>query len=109
MALVQEERWGWVVYDPRTDEFIAEVRPESQGPLLDHPLSAGCLVTGKCNYRCEYCYGNLEALPKDTLDAKAWRVVFRQLRALGVMRVDLSGGEPTVRKDISQIVAAALD
>src|SRR5216684_3199296 len=109
MALIQAEQWGWVGYNRVEDEFIAELRTEESVPELTHPLSAGCLVTRRCNYRCAYCYGNLEGLPADSLDANGWQAVFKHLRELGVMRVDLSGGEPTIRKDIGDIAVAAVE
>jgi molybdenum cofactor biosynthesis enzyme MoaA len=70
-------------------------------------LSAGCLVTRRCNLACAFCYGNDEALPKGELTADQWKQLFKHMRSWGLMRVDLSGGEPTLRKDIGQIADAA--
>jgi MoaA/NifB/PqqE/SkfB family radical SAM enzyme len=107
MATVREEHWGHIVYDPEQDEF--EARAGSSGiPRTDRPLSVGCLVTPACNLRCAYCYGNLEALPPGHLSATNWAAAFRTLAAWGTMRVDLSGGEPTMRKDIGEIAELAL-
>jgi MoaA/NifB/PqqE/SkfB family radical SAM enzyme len=106
--IVRSESWGRLVYDTVADEFEAHVR-SSGCPLVDRPISVGCLVTGRCNLECGFCYGNREALPTEELSVAEWHAVFRNLRSLGVMRVDLSGGEPTIRKDLPQIAAAALD
>ena len=105
----REETWGRVEYDPILDEFEAAVYGEADSVLINRPISVGCLITGRCNLRCEFCYGNDEALPKSELNWQEWSEVFKHLRGLGLMRVDLSGGEPTVREDISSIAQVATD
>lgn len=106
----REEGWGKVAYESASDEFEAHVRGDmSVRPVILRPLSAGCLVTGRCNLRCDFCYGNEESLPRVELDARDWSLLFRRLRSWGLMRVDLSGGEPTLRHDLAQIATAALD
>ena len=111
MIIHREETWGRVEYDPILDEFEAAVYGETDSVLINRPISAGCLVTGRCNLRCTFCYGNDEALPKSEseLEWQEWAEVFKHLKRLGLMRVDLSGGEPTVRKDIHLIAQAATD
>jgi MoaA/NifB/PqqE/SkfB family radical SAM enzyme len=109
MTKTQEEPWGRIVYDPELDEFIAEVFDDSSVLRIDHPVSAGCLVTGRCNLRCAFCYGNDEALPKADISVEQWRDLFIHMKSWGLMRVDLSGGEPTIRNDIGQIAEAAVD
>lgn len=101
------EAWGLVAYDRDQDEFEAYLREPGLRPLVSRPLSAGCLVTGKCNLKCPHCYGDEESLPSVELDIHGWIQVFRRLRSWGVMRVDLSGGEPTMRTDLVEIACAA--
>jgi len=103
------EKWGRVVYDRSIDEFEAHLSDPNNSPVISRPLSVGCLVTGKCNLRCPHCYGNEESLPSEELDVKHWRDVFKHLRSWGVMRVDLSGGEPTLRLDLGRIASEAAD
>lgn len=91
------------------DEFEAAVCENLDSVLINRPISAGCLVTGRCNLRCEFCYGNHEALPTSELSWQEWSAVFNHMRTWGLMRVDLSGGEPTVRKDIRSIAQGATD
>jgi MoaA/NifB/PqqE/SkfB family radical SAM enzyme len=103
------EKWGLVAYDRDLDEFEAHVFDSAVSPLVDRPLSVGCLVTGKCNLRCPHCYGNEEALPSLELDFRRWRDIFKHLRSWGLMRIDISGGEPTLRPDLAQIIQEAID
>jgi len=103
----REEPWGRLVYDKEWDEFEAHVCDESIF-RINGPISAGCLVTGRCNLECAFCYGNHEALPAREMAANEWRKAFSRLSSWGLMRVDLSGGEPTLRKDLPEIANAAI-
>ena len=67
-------------------------------------------LTHRCPLQCPYCSNPLELTRRsDELDTEEWRDVFRQAAQLGVLQVHLSGGEPTARKDLPDLVAAARD
>jgi MoaA/NifB/PqqE/SkfB family radical SAM enzyme len=106
-AVFRAENWGKIEYDAECDEFIAHVC-KGRRAVVHRPLSAGCLVTGKCNLACEFCYGNFEALPKIEIASDQWARIFARMKSWGLMRVDISGGEPTVRSDIDRILEASL-
>jgi pyrroloquinoline quinone biosynthesis protein E len=62
-------------------------------------------LTYRCPLRCPYCSNPTDAGARpDALDAEAWVRVFREARALGVVHVGLTGGEPTLRRDLAEIV-----
>jgi GTP 3',8-cyclase len=65
-------------------------------------------VTDRCNFRCRYCMP-LEGLPwlpkSDILSYEEITEVVRQLAPLGLRRVRLTGGEPTIRPQLSTLVA----
>jgi pyrroloquinoline quinone biosynthesis protein E len=67
-------------------------------------------LTHRCPLQCPYCSNPL-ALEgvADELDTAAWQDVLRQAARLGVLQLHLSGGEPTVRRDLEEIVAAAAE
>jgi pyrroloquinoline quinone biosynthesis protein E len=46
---------------------------------------------------------------RDELSTEEWVGLLRQAAELGVLQVHLSGGEPTARKDLEAIIAAARD
>ncbi len=71
------------------------------------PLSTSFAVTHRCNLRCSYC--NTPFLDPSELPLDAIERLFDRLRALGVKRVGLTGGEPLLRKDIGEIVRLARD
>jgi GTP 3',8-cyclase len=65
-------------------------------------------VTDRCNFRCVYCMpaAGLPWLPKaDILSYEEIAEVVRQLAPLGLRRVRLTGGEPTIRPNLDQLVA----
>jgi len=67
-------------------------------------------LTYRCPLRCPYCSNPTGyAEVREALDAEAWARVFREAAALGVVHVGLTGGEPTTRRDLAEIVAAAHD
>jgi len=65
-------------------------------------------LTYRCPLRCPYCSNptNLAGFP-DALDAAKWTRVFRQAADLGAVHVGLTGGEPSARHDLVEIVAGA--
>ena len=69
-------------------------------------------LTYLCPLRCVYCSNptDLAAHP-DRLKTADWLRVFKQAAELGALQLNLSGGEPLLRKDLEELVegAAALD
>ena len=67
-------------------------------------------LTYRCPLRCVYCSNPLgHATVRDDLDASLWGRVFHEAAELGAVHVGLTGGEPTARPDLVQIVASASD
>ena len=65
-------------------------------------------LTYRCPLRCAYCSNPTDhARIKEQLDAADWARVFREAADLGAVHVGLTGGEPTARTDLPEIVAAA--
>lgn len=76
----------------------------------DAPLALLAELTHRCPLRCPYCSNPAElARAADELDTATWARVFREAAALGCLQVHLSGGEPTSRRDILDLVRAARD
>src|SRR5688572_21817695 len=64
-------------------------------------------VTDRCNFRCVYCMPveGLPWLPKaQILSYEEIAEVVRQLSALGLRRIRLTGGEPTIRPQLDELV-----
>ena len=64
-------------------------------------------VTDRCNFRCVYCMPleGLQWLPKsDILSYEEIAALVRELAPLGLRRIRITGGEPTIRPDLSRLI-----
>ena len=65
-------------------------------------------VTDRCNFRCVYCMpeSGMQWLPKaDILSYEEIAEVVAQLAPLGLSRLRITGGEPTIRPNLESLVA----
>ena len=64
-------------------------------------------VTDKCNLRCRYCMPEgVDIVPmSDLLTLEEIREVCRQASLLGIDRIKITGGEPLVRKGVTDLVS----
>ncbi|SYZ73426.1 Radical SAM additional 4Fe4S-binding domain-containing protein [Candidatus Zixiibacteriota bacterium] len=70
------------------------------------PARMDLAVTYRCNLECQKCYvGDKEITKELTLDE--WVHVFEIIWKLGIPQVVFTGGEPTMRKDIVDLVGRA--
>ena len=74
------------------------------------PLNLVAELTYRCPLRCPYCSNptNLRAFP-DAMETADWARVMHQAAELGIVHVGLTGGEPSARRDLPEIVAASAD
>ena len=89
-----------IFYDKNKDGFSRFV--------LSHPLSICYKVTNKCNLYCKHCIANGSTsndIGPTFDDIKKALNIFKKS---GIIRVDFTGGEPYVRKDIDQILEYAV-
>lgn len=84
---------------------------QSTGPLLDRFGRAHTYlrvsVTDRCNFRCTYCMpaAGLDWMPRDHL--LTYEEIGRLVgvfASMGIERVRITGGEPTLRRDIERLV-----
>ncbi len=83
----------------------------SSGPLVDpyqRPIKYLRLsITPYCNFRCSYCQPDGAVLPdgpRDELSPDEIERLVSLFAQFGVRKVRLSGGEPTLRNDLVEIV-----
>ncbi|MBS3820680.1 MAG: radical SAM protein [Phycisphaerae bacterium] len=86
------------------DRFIAATRAIRRGRRV--PTSAYLAVTAECPFDCPHCShaGRTDA---EELTTQQWLDVIEELRRLGTCIVGFTGGEPVLRSDLPQLVAAA--
>jgi pyrroloquinoline quinone biosynthesis protein E len=75
---------------------------------LANPLALIAELTHRCPLHCVYCSNPQELTARaNELPTEAWTRVFQQAAALGVMQLDLTGGEPLARPDLSTLIQSA--
>ena len=113
----------WRRNDPSYDDWIKEYLsigtddeddtdcPHGCGLCSGHRQKTCCALvelTNRCNLSCPVCF----AMSSDDSSEPSVEVLFSQFRQLvseGNTFVQLSGGEPTVRDDLPEIIKAAKD
>lgn len=85
------------------------------GTCEDHLQTACCVlidITSRCNQHCPYCFAKAEDDEQDEPSLAEMERKFDLLLELGEERtfnIQLSGGEPTVRQDLPEIIKMARD
>lgn len=70
------------------------------------PVGMLAELTHRCPLQCPYCSNPLELDRKSSeIDTATWKRVFSEAHDLGVLQLHLSGGEPTARDDLEEIVS----
>ncbi len=75
---------------------------------VEAPLAVLAELTHRCPLQCPYCSNPLQLeRASGELDTGAWIDVLEQAAAMGVLQIHFSGGEPTARKDLEDLVQRA--
>ena len=78
------------------------------GSRATAPVSLLAELTHRCPLQCPYCSNPLALeKPGAELDTATWLRVLEEAADLGVLQVAFSGGEPTVRRDLEELIAGA--
>jgi pyrroloquinoline quinone biosynthesis protein E len=86
--------------------------PNASGPTKteDRPYALVAELTYRCPLRCPYCSNPTDFVEHpDRLSVADWVRVLGEAEELGVMQVNLSGGEPLLRDDLGAIVQGATE
>lgn len=77
--------------------------------LMPRP-SALVEITNRCHLQCQHCFtsANTSQICREA-DFEGFRRLFKLLHLLGVSRVTISGGEPTLRKDWRELLKLGVD
>ena len=73
------------------------------------PFTLVAELTYQCPLHCPYCSNPVDiggARWRAELETEHWTRVFREARALGIVQLALTGGEPVVRRDLDELVSA---
>ncbi|MBS0280331.1 MAG: pyrroloquinoline quinone biosynthesis protein PqqE [Proteobacteria bacterium] len=75
---------------------------------LEPPLALLAELTHRCPLQCPYCSNPLALeKPANEMPTADWLRAINEAAGLGCLQVHFSGGEPTVRRDLEELVAGA--
>ncbi|PIE64657.1 MAG: hypothetical protein CSA26_07160 [Desulfobacterales bacterium] len=70
------------------------------------PVWCSWQLTDKCNYRCKFCSVWKKGLNTRQMSLDEIRQAAGRIASIGPMMVSMTGGEPLMREDLPQIIAA---
>src|SRR4029078_6829782 len=74
------------------------------------PLAVLAELTHRCPLQCPYCSNPVELdRGRTELTTAEWKKILTELAEIGVLQIHFSGGEPTARKDLVELVQHASD
>jgi radical SAM protein with 4Fe4S-binding SPASM domain len=86
------------------DSMLLSLPPFAQEPAA--PYRMDLALTYRCNNACPHCY-NARPRTFPELDTAGWKEVLDRCWAAGIPHVVFTGGEPTLRPDLPELIAYA--
>jgi len=83
---------------------VKSVEPFTQ--MYTAPLRMDLALTFKCQNNCIHCYAGGPHETKE-LDTNQWKEILNRLSQIGVFIVTFTGGEPTLREDLPELLLYA--
>lgn len=107
-------------YTQFADQLASLLHPEGTCPIHDldlevlHPFSTqpsapyrmDLAITYRCNNDCAHCY-NARSRTFPELSTQQWIHILDQLWEIGIPHIVFTGGEPTLRSDLPDLIAHA--
>jgi radical SAM protein with 4Fe4S-binding SPASM domain len=86
--------------------FLDIERVEPFSPQFSAPLRMDMALTFRCQNNCLHCYaGGPHETPE--LTTEEWKMVINRLHEIGVFILTFTGGEPTLRDDLPELLLYA--
>ncbi len=89
---------------PLHDLHLETVEPQNSLPAT--PYRMDLAITYHCNNQCGHCY-NARSRQFPELTTNEWKEIISQLWEMGIPHIIFTGGEPTLRKDLPELIAHA--
>ena len=89
---------------------LGEYAPFMSAPHRMDLMVSAMTKDGKwhCNQKCVHCYAAGQTLSDEAeLTTEEWKTILDKCRAAGIPQVTFTGGEPTMREDLFELVAYA--
>ncbi len=83
------------------------ITPEKKKKLLI-PYAVLCELTHRCPLSCGYCSNPVELeIRSNEISTEVWKKALSEAVKIGILQCHFSGGEPTARKDLEELVLHA--
>lgn len=89
-----------IFYDKLKDQYSFKLRS---------PLSVCWQITTKCNLTCKYCLSSSGPQNGYGLSTDKAKEIIKMLSEANVNRLDFTGGEPFLRKDLKELIAYSIE
>ncbi|THB77815.1 MAG: radical SAM protein [Desulfobulbaceae bacterium] len=89
-------------------EYLSEFRKNSgffKSFMLRKPVWCSWQLTDKCNFRCKFCSVWRKEINHDQLSLSQVQEAAAKIARIGPMMVSMTGGEPLMRSDLTEIIA----
>ena len=89
---------------------IGEYAPLMQAPHRMDLMVSAMTKNGSwhCNQKCVHCYAAGQTLSDEAeLTTEEWKKILDSCRSAGIPQVTFTGGEPTMRKDLFELISYA--
>ena len=104
-----------VAYREEVTEEIGYIGIGDYAPYLKAPHRMDLLVSAmekngvwNCNQRCIHCYAaGQDHACEEELGTEEWKIILEKCRRAGIPQVTFTGGEPTLRDDLPELLEAA--
>lgn len=104
-----------IAYGEPVDESVGYMNLQEYAPFMRAPHRMDLMVSAmtadgrwNCNQQCVHCYAAGQKQAEETeLSTKDWMKILDNCRLAGIPQVTFTGGEPTMRADLVELVEHA--
>lgn len=89
------------IRNKKAKEIPLHLKENKNSNHLFRPLKVHIAITNKCNLKCKHCYNIDSGLE---LTKEQWFKIIDYLADWGVLKLQISGGEPLIHKDFKKII-----
>ena len=109
------ETFKQVAYRQPVEEQIGYMSIGDYAPFMKAPHRVDLLVSAmekngswNCNQRCVHCYAaGQQHAAEEELSTEDWKNIIDKCRKIGIPQLTFTGGEPTMREDLFELIASA--
>ena len=104
-----------IAYREEVTEHVHYMNIGDYAPFMQAPHRMDLMVSAMtrqgswhCNQKCVHCYAAGQALSdEEELTTDEWKKILDRCRAAGIPQVTFTGGEPTMREDLFELISYA--